>query len=60
MCDQQIAIDDHTGWAGGGSRNNTYDFTLDAITEGTKYEIVGSMRSKGGVESNGDVWLIIE
>ncbi len=57
---EQVAVDEHEGWAGGGSHENSYQLTLEEFTPGAKYEIVGDLTSSGGTDSRGDVWLITE
>jgi hypothetical protein len=57
---EQVAVDEHEGWAGGGSHDNMYRLTLEEFTPGAKYEIVGDLTSSGGTDSRGDVWLISE
>jgi hypothetical protein len=57
---EPVSVDEHAGWAGAGSRDNLYQFVLDEFAEGAKYEVVGFLRSSGGIDSRGEVWLIIE
>lgn len=60
MNGEPVSVDEHAGWAGAGSRDNLYQLSLDKFVEGAKYEVVGFLRSSGGTDSRGDVWLIIE
>jgi len=57
---EQVAVDAHEGWAGGGSRDNSYQLNLEEFAPGAKYEILGDLTSSGGTDSRGDVWLITE
>ena len=56
---QEVAADAHSGWTGAGSRDNVYVLRLPAIQPGVKYEVVARVRSSGGTDSYGDVWLLI-
>lgn len=55
-----VAVDEHEGWTGAGSHNNTYQLRLQTFNPQAKYEILGTMKSSGGTDSFGDVWLIFE
>jgi hypothetical protein len=55
-----IARDEHAGWTGAGSRDNVYSVKLGTFDPQARYEIVGKMRSSGGTDSHGEVWLIFE
>ena len=57
---EQVAVDEHEGWAGGGSHDNMYRLTLEEFTPGAKYEIVGDLTSSGGTDSRGDIWLVTQ
>ncbi|HTL28881.1 MAG TPA: beta-N-acetylhexosaminidase [Tepidisphaeraceae bacterium] len=54
---QEIAKDAHEGWAGAGSHDNTYTLKLDKPTKGAKYTIRAEIRSDGGTDSSGTVYV---
>ena len=54
---QEVAADEHEGWAGGGSHGNTYHLNLPTFSPKAKYELVGKTSSPGGTESFGEIWL---
>jgi len=54
---EKVAEDVHPGWAGSGSRDNSYVLSLEQFVPGAKYEIVGWLESSGGTNSYGDIWL---
>jgi len=53
-----VAQDKHTAHTGAAHSNNVYNFILDEITPGVKYELVATVRGSGGVDSYGSVWFI--
>jgi len=55
-----VATDTHGGWTGAGSHDNSYRLKLESYDPAAKYEILGKMRSSGGTDSRGEVWLIFE
>lgn len=55
----EIAADTHGGWTGAGSRDNVYVLRLPEVSPGARCELVAKVRSHGGNDSYGDVWLII-
>ncbi|MCX7599193.1 MAG: family 20 glycosylhydrolase, partial [Armatimonadetes bacterium] len=55
----EIAADVHSGWTGWDHRDNVYLLRLPEIRPGVKYELVAKVRSHGGNDSYGDVWLIV-
>ncbi len=57
---EEVSADAHRGWAGSGSRNNTYHLALDDYREDATCEIVAEVSSRGGTDSRGDVWLIVD
>lgn len=61
VCEGKVVSEDaHPGWAGGGSHGNVYTLRLSGHKPDAKYQIVGEVASRGGVDSNGIVWLIRE
>ncbi|MGD9495082.1 MAG: glycoside hydrolase family 20 zincin-like fold domain-containing protein [Armatimonadota bacterium] len=56
---EPVAVDEHAGWAGGGSHDNVYTLRLERVMAGVTYEVVGALASHGGTDSAGDVWLIV-
>lgn len=54
-----VATDTHAGWTGAGSHGNVYVLDLREHDPKGKYEIVGAMKSAGGANSYGDVWLAV-
>ena len=54
---KRVAEDEHPGWSGAGSHDNTYTLTLEQFIPGAKYEILGWLESSGGTDSRGDIWL---
>lgn len=55
---EPVAVDEHAGWTGAGSRDNLYHLRVDEVRPGARYEVVGTVASRGGTDSRGDVWLI--
>ncbi|MEA3400045.1 MAG: beta-N-acetylhexosaminidase [Armatimonadota bacterium] len=55
-----VSEDEHHGWAGGGSHDNLYRLSLDEVDPEATYTIVGELASRGGTDSRGDVWLMID
>lgn len=58
--DREVAVDEHSGWAGAGSHDNLYRLRLEAVEAGGAYELVGRVAPHGGTDSRGEVWLIVE
>ncbi|NOY82570.1 MAG: family 20 glycosylhydrolase [Kiritimatiellaeota bacterium] len=54
-----VADDRHAGWAGAGTHGNLYTLTPANPVAGGKLEIVGEVRSHGGNNSFGEVWVVI-
>ena len=52
-----VSTDTHRGVTGTASEANTYTLELNALHPGTKYEIRAAIRSEGGTDSNGTVYL---
>ena len=55
----EVSVDEHGGWTGAGSRGNIYVLKLAEVTPGAKYEIVAKVKSSGGTDSAGSVWLVV-
>lgn len=55
----EIAADAHGGWTGAGSRDNVYVLRVPEIRPDARYEVLAKVRSHGGNDSYGDVWLVI-
>ncbi|MEN6345380.1 MAG: family 20 glycosylhydrolase [Armatimonadia bacterium] len=59
LCDgKPVAEDTHKGWSGGGTRDNTYTLQLKGFKPGSKYEVAGLLKSNGGTDSRGTVWMV--
>jgi len=56
---EPVGVDEHAGWAGGGSRNNLYRLRIEDYRPDATWEIEGQLASRGGTDSRGDVWLIL-
>ncbi|MBI3922381.1 MAG: family 20 glycosylhydrolase, partial [Armatimonadetes bacterium] len=54
-----VVNDEHGGWTGSGSHDNAYLLDLKEYDPKAKYEVVGHMKSSGGTDTNGNVWLIV-
>jgi len=52
-----IATDEHEGITGATSKNNTYVLTVAQHTPGDKYALRATIRSDGGSDSNGEIYL---
>ena len=57
---KEVAVDEHTGWAGSGSHKNRYELKLPKISQGVKIELKADVASSGGTHSYGDVWLTVD
>lgn len=53
----EIARDEHPSFAGGASSGNTYELKINHIRDGAKYVLRAQLRSDGGTDSHGSVWL---
>ena len=56
----EVSVDEHTGWAGSGSRGNRYRLDSPALAANAKVELRAAAASSGGTDSRGAVWLIWE
>lgn len=56
---REVARDEHRGWSGASTRHNIYRLKLHKLDPDAKYEIVGKLRSSGGTDSYGEVWLFV-
>jgi len=54
---QIVARDDHKGWSGADHWNNAYHLRLNEIAPGTVYRLEIQLRSDGGTDSTGSVYL---
>ena len=54
---QIVARDDHKGWSGADHWNNAYHLRLNEIAPGTVYRLEVQLRSDGGTDSTGSVYL---
>jgi hypothetical protein len=54
---KEVARDDHEGWAGAGSHDNSYKLKLDKLPKGAKYTLQADLQSSGGTDSNGTVYV---
>ena len=52
-----LARDVHEGWSGGAKRDNFYILRVESLPRGVKVYICGKVRSDGGTNSYGSVWL---
>ncbi len=55
-----VARDEHSGMTGGATKDNVYSFALPTYTAGTKYELRANVRSDGGNDSNGEIYLSVK
>ncbi len=53
----EVARDEHPSFAGGASSGNTYELKVAHIRVGAKYVLRAQLRSDGGTDSRGWVWL---
>lgn len=53
-----IAKDEHPGQTGGETRDNRYRLSVKAIRPAIRYVLRASVRSDGGTDSNGEIYLI--
>lgn len=53
-----ISSDKHSGFAGTPNKNNQYKLQLKEVAFSTKYEIQMKIRSNGGTNSNGNIYLL--
>jgi serine/threonine protein kinase len=51
------SIDAHRAWAGVGPREHVFRLKLDAVRPGARYELRSRIRSEGGTDSHGSVWI---
>jgi hypothetical protein len=56
---KEVAADEHGGWAGAGSNGNVYTLKLPTFSPQARYEIVAKVRSSGGTDSFGEIWLVL-
>lgn len=54
---QPISRDEHPGRAGGEHKDNRYKLSLKQVKPGAKYVVRANVRSDGGNDSNGDIYL---
>jgi hypothetical protein len=54
---KEVSRDAHHGMTGGRSRENTYTLDLARHRPGSRYVLHASVRSDGGTDSSGDIWL---
>ncbi len=55
--DKVIAEDAHPGVTGGSTKDNVYTVSVDKLDKNARYTIRAVVRSDGGADSNGDVFL---
>lgn len=53
-----VATDAHEGRTGGDDSKNEYRFNLRAVKPGAKYTLRATVRTDGGTDSNGDIYLV--
>jgi hexosaminidase len=53
-----VARDQHKGFTGGEERNNAYVLDVKSLKPGARYMLRASVRSDGGKDSNGDIYLL--
>jgi hypothetical protein len=54
---KEVGQDTHEGWAGAGSHDTAYTLKLDKPTKGAKYTLQAEMRSDGGTDSTGTIYI---
>ena len=60
LCDgKEVAADVHHGLTGAAHHGNTFVLPLKEFQPAGRYEVVGTVRSHGGTDSHGEVWLIL-
>ncbi len=52
-----VARDEHAGFTGGVAKDNVYRLALPTYTAGAKYELRANVRSDGGNDSNGEIYV---
>ena len=52
-----ISSDIHRGVSGGSSKGNLYSLKIDNFTAGAKYSLRASIRSEGGTDCNGNIFI---
>jgi hexosaminidase len=55
-----ISHDRHWGTTGGRNENNTYTVTIPDFSKTATYSLRASVRSDGGTDSNGSIYLVID
>ncbi len=55
---KRIAIDEHDGVTGGATTNNIYTLKVANYRDSAKYIMRAKVRSDGGAESNGEIYLL--
>lgn len=56
---KSVAQDTHDGWAGGASRNRVYRLMLGTYDPAAHYAVRVRLRSDGGTDSRGALWLTV-
>ncbi|MBX3728792.1 MAG: carboxypeptidase regulatory-like domain-containing protein [Candidatus Sumerlaeia bacterium] len=57
---REIQRDTHEGWSGYSKRDNIYRVPLAQPRQGARYTVDVSMRSDGGTNSEGMVWIVVK
>jgi hypothetical protein len=57
---REVQRDTHEGWSGYSKRDNIYRVPLAQPRQGARYTVDVSMRSDGGTNSEGMVWLVVK
>jgi len=55
-----VTEDVHTGITGASNVGNVFVLKVDQVAAGAKYELATVVASKGGNDSNGDIWMSAE
>jgi hexosaminidase len=55
-----IATDQHDGTTGGRTEGNIYRFALPNYVAGAKYSLRANVRSDGGNDSNGEIYVVVK
>jgi hypothetical protein len=55
-----VAADEHAGQTGVRDLRNVYHLALEEYDAGATCEVAGEVASRGGTDSAGDVWLIVD
>ena len=55
--DKEISGDPHQGWAGAAAHDTAYTLKFDKAMKGAKYTLKAQVRSDGGTDSTGTLYV---